>query len=1360
MTYSNGDAPVVSATTDDPIIVTNTKEEEVAPSVSADLTATKTLTGGGKTLANGQFSFEAVLKSGDAEGVDDSEMHATPTNTASGEIDFGTITFTKADTYVYEVKETSESGDGFTVDDAVYTVTYVVEQNDNELVITSTTITKKKGEAAEETAGAIVFANTYEAAPVTVKFTGAKTLKPTGSTMTGGEFEFTVTPDEHNPESGATENFATPMTNTVDGVINFGSVEYTQAGVWTYTFAETDTGNDSGILSDTTKHTVVVTVTDDAGTLKASVKIDEGTESEAAAETVTAPGINFENEQLTGTAELSVDKAMAFTNGDSEGYDTDTEYQFTITHYSGKTSETLPESNAIANESNNNRATFDPITFTEPGTYIYEIKEVDTEEANINYSDTVVYAKVYVTKNTQSKKLDTQVLYALDPNAEDAEDINTTAPGGKFSTNVLPITNTYTKPEPGKATVELKAMKTVDNAEPGENRTFNFSVTPASTNLSDGIDTTDLQLSASNNAAGQIDFGSITFTGEGNWAFTVKETSTDADGITTDKSEYTVTYNVTKNNDNTLSVDPVITKGETTVDDGIKFNNTYTAASTSVSFSGTKTLLPAGSTLTNEQFSFKLKGTSTNAASTEVEAKNDANGVINFGNLTYDTEGIYEYEVTENSTSAAGIECDTGSHTVVVEVSDNGTGNLEASVKVDDGIASEGSASGAAATGLDFTNTVLSGTATLNVYKAVTGNEGFNANEVFEFELAKGAGSDHDTDTLGATTATAKAGYGDSFGPITYTEAGTYYYTIAEQAPDSRTAGMTYDTTPKWVKVVVERNNTPGEDTLKATKIVYGATKDAVDNEVLTTNNLTITNTFGKTTYTPQVTKALVGDTAPAETYTFTLTDISSDKSGETFVDGGTTAIVSGAGTASFGQVTYTKAGDYVYEITETPGNTEGMMYSIGKVTITVPVSAGTDGSLMVGDVTVTGGDTAEHALKNTYSTPKTEVSGTKTWKAPDSVTPPNTIDVKVVGKVGDVVKYEETHSVAPDSEGKWSVGDLIKYDGEDAIVYTATEVEPTGWKNSGSGTDFVNVITDTTTVSGTKTWEGDPAGTEHNNAEEVQLTLKRTSTKDGSSEETVTVGENQPTWQDGTYTFTDLDKYDSEGYEYEYTVSEAPVSGYSGEQDGNDFFNTRQTADLTITKQWNDYSNVDQKRPTADAFKGALNLFANGSEVTDTYASNLTVTDNRNGTYTATWAGLPEKVNGNSVTYSVTEDDIDGYTSTTTDPVTNGGTLVNNHMPTMDVNGNKVWDDDEAKATTTRPASVTVKLQSKAKDANEEAWGDVQDKTAELSGNNMSYSFTGLPKYADDDELVYRVVETNTPKGYEPISRMRCLPL
>ncbi|MBR2663518.1 MAG: Cna B-type domain-containing protein, partial [Clostridia bacterium] len=146
------------------------------------------------------------------------------------------------------------------------------------------------------------------------------------------------------------------------------------------------------------------------------------------------------------------------------------------------------------------------------------------------------------------------------------------------------------------------------------------------------------------------------------------------------------------------------------------------------------------------------------------------------------------------------------------------------------------------------------------VEKEVIGNteaESYNADEEFEFTLKDAEGTEIQTGKI-------KAGETLTFNEITYTEAGTYTYTITETAGE--TEGMTYDSDAKTVTVEVEEAEETGALTAKVT---YGDDDD---------ESLTVTNVYAITTAQPEVEKEVIGNTE-AESYNadeefeFTLKD-------------------------------------------------------------------------------------------------------------------------------------------------------------------------------------------------------------------------------------------------------------------------------------------------------------------------------------------------------------------------------------------------------------------------------------------------------------------------------------------------------
>ena len=115
----------------------------------------------GAALEAGQFEFAVALKSGDEGGV-----IGLPTdnvkNDADGKIDFGTLTFTKAGEYVFEIYEVPTGAAGVAYDASVYVVTIVVTDNGGALNASETVMKLGSADAQD----AIVFENIYNASAV------------------------------------------------------------------------------------------------------------------------------------------------------------------------------------------------------------------------------------------------------------------------------------------------------------------------------------------------------------------------------------------------------------------------------------------------------------------------------------------------------------------------------------------------------------------------------------------------------------------------------------------------------------------------------------------------------------------------------------------------------------------------------------------------------------------------------------------------------------------------------------------------------------------------------------------------------------------------------------------------------------------------------------------------------------------------------------------------------------------------------------------------------------------------------------------------------------------------------------------
>ena len=329
--------------------------------------------------------------------------------------------------------------------------------------------------------------------------------------------------------------------------------------------------------------------------------------------------------------------------------------------------------------------------------------------------------------------------------------------------------------------------------------------------------------------------------------------------------------------------------------------------------------------------------------------------------------------------------------------------------------------------------------------------------------------------------------------------------------------------------------------------------------------------------------------------------------------------------------VTPNKEGEWHYEFTDLPTTDESCQtydYAIQET----PVDGYT--------TKVNGYD-----LVNTYrNTETTEVTGTKTWNDYDNKfnTRPESITVNLMQN-GE--KYAEKN-VKADKKGNWTYrfDNLPKYDTEGKVyTYTIQEENVSGYTSEINGYDLVNTYrnTETTTVSGTKTWN------DNNNQlnirpKSITVELMQNGKKIDNQ---IVKADKEGNW---TYHFENLPKYDSKGKAYVYTIQEATVSGYISEVNGYDLVNT-ETTTVSGRKTWNDNDNQFNTRPENITVK----LMRNGEK----YAEKNVKSDNH-GNWTYRFDNLPKyDAEGKAYTYTIQEGKIPDYTTKI-----NGYNLVNTY--------------------------------------------------------------------------------------------------
>lgn len=203
---------------------------------TATLSGTKTLEG--RTLEDGEFKFRISV----AEGSDENTPlpdETSVTNAADGSITFGTITFSKTGTYLYDVVE-----DTSMLPEGVSAVT-----RDPQRVEVKVTL-GDDGALKAETVGELKFVNTYSAKPTSVSLKATKVLK--GAQLTDGAFTFELLNNDEVMDS---------VTNDAEGNIAFKELTLDKAGTYTFKIVEV-AGDKKGMTYDATEHTVTVRIDD------------------------------------------------------------------------------------------------------------------------------------------------------------------------------------------------------------------------------------------------------------------------------------------------------------------------------------------------------------------------------------------------------------------------------------------------------------------------------------------------------------------------------------------------------------------------------------------------------------------------------------------------------------------------------------------------------------------------------------------------------------------------------------------------------------------------------------------------------------------------------------------------------------------------------------------------------------------------------------------------------------------------------------------------------------------------------------------------------------------------------------------
>ena len=687
------------------------------------------------------------------------------------------------------------------------------------------------------------------------------TKKLTGRDMMAGQFQFTMTAKDK--ASADLFGFGDSMSKVFDSPEGTNGVaaqvaklipvrKFTQedAGAkYEYILEETKKGG-AGYKNDEDKHTVVIEVIDNKnGTMTAKTTIDgKAVEYTTDAENTDKAVVAFENSynagpvQLEGEGGVSLNATKTLTGRDME------KGEFTFTVYNGdaiEANKVVTGTNAKANDGQKAPITFDKIEYTSQSLYD-DAKDGKADASDPDPSGKITYTYTYTVKETSGTGdgvAATNSQFNVTVKVTDNND-------GTLSIAVEPVdggmafTNTYGESDSGKATVSLKGEKQYKKESsnaPDITGKFTFTLTG-----SEGapMPTTP---TATNDAAGNVDFGQIVYTMKNVWPASADDTQagTEDEGVAPAKSAVrtkTFVYTVSESGSVTGVTNDATTKTfhVTVKDDGqgnltaectdaagnkvdkgafkFAFVNTYsvtpvtTDAKTSIG--GIKELkVPAWSErkLADGEFSFTLAPVTQGAPMPKnATVTNDAKGNFSFGSMTFDKRGVYEYTLTEDKGADASVTYDGSVYTVTVKVEDNGKGAL-----VIDGVTytKNGEPVDTAAFVNEYTVDDAGAMLALGARKNLVGRE-LKEGE-FTFALAYNTAEGE-----GSVKATNAADGSVTFPEIAFKEPGTYTFAMTEVAGSDDT--ITYDdATYKATVTVTEKNGDGAYDGKLHASVAY-----------------------------------------------------------------------------------------------------------------------------------------------------------------------------------------------------------------------------------------------------------------------------------------------------------------------------------------------------------------------------------------------------------------------------------------------------------------------------------------------------------------------------------------------------------
>lgn len=640
---------------------------------SVDVNATKTLSG--RALVEGEFAFGVQYANGEAAGSD----VLTATNAADGMVAFGTLNFDTAKLNELVAKRsatkmTSDNGDATW---AIPCIAYEKTDGLSDRGITATTqsipftinaVDNGSGALAvtiEAGDKELAFENTYGTGEASVSVTGVKRLSHAeGLTPNDikGKFTFTITANE----DGAPMPERVTTTNADKGRIDFGKIVFTldalnKALGTTQQGAALDTGAASIQSAAPAANDVVAA----GAAVGAEVAGDSATPAQAA----TGDGLAGNAADGAANADGAGQGAVPVSD-DAVGLAAAGGAEPAAVDAASGASDAAPSGNA------DNQA-------TAPAASVNAVPAANaaTDNAAVSVQGAAPTAQAATVRSHV-------FTYTITETGS--------APGVTNDTSVKTVSFKVTDNGKGELTVE----RVGDETKPMFEFTNAYSVTPVDSSVTGQIavskslvgrelvegeflfelvENGQVVARGTNDAAGNVAMSAVAYTMVGEHDYVLREVGagTTHNGVTFDGKSIAIHTSVVDNGEGSLVVEHAFA----TDDANAAFVNTYAHGTTSVVLGATKVL--SGKALADGQFTFVL----TAEDGTVYQAKNDAAGSVAFPALTFAEPGTYVYTISEVNDKQANVTYDTATYQVIVNVVDDGRGNLVATVAYDEGAA-------------------------------------------------------------------------------------------------------------------------------------------------------------------------------------------------------------------------------------------------------------------------------------------------------------------------------------------------------------------------------------------------------------------------------------------------------------------------------------------------------------------------------------------------------------------------------------------------------------------------------------------------------------------------------------------------